>query len=105
MLQALKRLGGTQLSASQRLRLKKKGQLPTANPADKEQLEKLTSLSDWMLHQGRDTIYQDTYEKLNYEIKQATGTYCCEVWLITNLYFCWFCPVILCKTDMSCEIV
>jgi len=69
---ALKRLGGTQLSASQRLRLKKKGQLPTANPADKEQLEKLTSLSDWMLHQGRDTIYQDTYEKLNYEIKQAT---------------------------------
>ena len=99
MLQALKRLGGTQLSASQRLRLKKKGQLPTANPADKEQLEKLTSLSDWMLHQGRDTIYQDTYEKLNYEIKQATGTYCFEVLLISPNYW----PLLL--MVLSCDIV
>ena len=62
------------MSASQRLKLKKKGQLPTHSVADKEQLEKLTSLSDWLLHQGRDTIYQDTYEKLNFEIKQASGT-------------------------------
>lgn len=69
---ALKRLGGTQLSASQRLKLKKKGQLATNSQADKELLEKLTSLSDWLLHQGRDTIYQDTYEKLNHEIKQAS---------------------------------
>ena len=47
----------------------------TSHLQDKEELEKLTSLCDWLLHQGRDTIYQDTYEKLNFEIKQANGMY------------------------------
>lgn len=69
---ALQRLGGSQLSASQRLKLKKKGQLPKDCQADKEQLEKLTSLCDWLLNEGKEDIYQDTYEKISHEIKQAS---------------------------------
>lgn len=70
----MKRLGGSQLSASQRLKLKKKGQLPvSSSKEEKDKMDRLTSLCDWMLHQGRDSIYQDTHEKLAFEIKQASG--------------------------------
>lgn len=73
---ALKRYGGTQLSASQRLKMKKKlkkGEKLPDTQADKKSLEKLTTLADFMLNKGRDDIYQDTFEKFAFEIDQASG--------------------------------
>jgi len=73
---ALKRYGGTQLSASQRLKMKKKlkkGEKLPDTQSDKVSLEKLTTLADYMLNKGRDDIYQETYEKFSYEIEQASG--------------------------------
>ena len=79
VLKALKRLGGTsrkQSSAS--MKWKAKRQKTTSNEemkegdktGDKDLLLKLTGLADELLQAGMFSVYQDTYEKMAYQVKQ-----------------------------------
>ena len=73
LLSAIKRLGGGKtMSSAERWKVKKmnKGAAPAATTTTKEDMLKLTGLADKLVQQGNLEIYQFTYEKLNFEIKE-----------------------------------
>ncbi|XP_028418105.1 CD2 antigen cytoplasmic tail-binding protein 2-like [Dendronephthya gigantea] len=82
VLKALKRLGGktqTQSSASMRWKAKRKktdegAEIDKSSEMDKsenkELLLKLTGLADELLQAGMFSVYQDTYEKMAYKVKE-----------------------------------
>lgn len=82
VLKALKRLGGktqTQSSASMRWKAKRKKTeestemdkgSETDKSGNKELLLKLTGLADELLQAGMFSVYQDTYEKMAYKVKE-----------------------------------
>ena len=74
---SLRRLGGTkgkQMSSSQRWQAKKQKKEETEADKEaaknKEDMLQLTGLADEVLSSGNMDIYEMTYEKLNYELKQ-----------------------------------
>lgn len=73
ILAALRRLGGKPLSASERLKAKKKKGNDDVDQKQNEEnrtfLLKLTELADGLLHSGEYEIYQATYEKLQHRLK------------------------------------
>lgn len=72
---ALKRLGGNKsLSASERLKLKKAGKLPTENIGHPEKVTELTELANKILTEiGNMDIYQETYELISEKIAASTS--------------------------------
>lgn len=72
VLAAIRRLGGKQLSASERLKAKKKKadeKNTQESDKNKEMLLKLTELADGLLNSGEYEIYQATYEKIQHRLK------------------------------------
>lgn len=68
---ALKRLGGGKpVPSSQRWKQKKEGTSTADSASNKEDLLKLTGFADRLLQKGNFEIYQYTFEKLNFEIKE-----------------------------------
>lgn len=72
ILAAIRRLGGKPLTASEKLKAKKKKvdeKSSHKNQEDKEMLLKLTELADGLLNSGEYEIYQATYEKIQHRLK------------------------------------
>lgn len=73
---ALRRLGGkSTMSASERLKAKKKGNIgkqvnKEEEQARRERLNTLTGYADQLLTTGEYNIYEDTYEKIKYRTEQ-----------------------------------
>lgn len=76
VLKALKRLGGKKkpMSTADRWRKKKNKEEEKLSEKEKEQKEmllKLTGLADVLMSEGDFQIYEKTFEKLNFEIKES----------------------------------
>lgn len=76
IVKALRRLGGkggkTQ-SASQRWKKQKTQETDPQKIQEKENMLKLTGLADSLLQDGDMEVYELTYEKITYELKQLEG--------------------------------
>lgn len=76
IVKAIRRLGGkggkTQ-SASQRWKKQKTEETDPQKIQEKENMLKLTGLADSLLQSGNMEVYEMTYEKITYELKQLEG--------------------------------